>query len=94
MSFDEPERPAGAVQGEYAEPTRRHTRLSVRTARLGITATGCASGDNCPKSTCSHGGVMTTEAQMALHEALIQSLATLSPAARARLGSPTRDEGG
>jgi uncharacterized membrane protein len=36
----------------------------------------------------------TTEAQVALHEALIQSLATLSPAARARLGSPTRDEGG
>jgi uncharacterized membrane protein len=36
----------------------------------------------------------TTEAQVALHDALAQSLATLSPVARARLGSPTRDEGG
>jgi uncharacterized membrane protein len=36
----------------------------------------------------------TTEAQAALHDALIQSLATLSPAARARLASPLRDEGG
>jgi uncharacterized membrane protein len=36
----------------------------------------------------------TTAAQVALHEALVQSLATLSPAARARLGSPLRDDGG
>ena len=36
----------------------------------------------------------TTEAQVALHDALIQAAATMSPAARARLASPMRDEGG
>jgi uncharacterized membrane protein len=36
----------------------------------------------------------TTAAQVAMHDALIQSLGTLSPAARARLGSPLRDDGG
>ena len=36
----------------------------------------------------------TTAAQVALHDALIQAIATLSPAARARLGSPLRDDGG
>jgi uncharacterized membrane protein len=36
----------------------------------------------------------TTAAQVALHEALIQAAATLSPAARVKLGSPIRDEGG
>ena len=36
----------------------------------------------------------TTAAQVALHEALIEAAATLSPAARAKLGSPIRDEGG
>jgi len=36
----------------------------------------------------------TTAAQVAMHDALVQSLGTLSPAARARLGSPLRDDGG
>ena len=36
----------------------------------------------------------TTAAQVALHDALVQSLGKLSPAARARLGSPLRDDGG
>lgn len=35
----------------------------------------------------------TTAAQAAMHDALVQSLGTLSPAARARLGSPLRDDG-
>ncbi len=36
----------------------------------------------------------TTAAQVAMHEALVQALGALSPAARARLGSPLRDDGG
>jgi len=36
----------------------------------------------------------TTAAQVAMHDALVQSLGTLSPAARALLGSPLRDDGG
>jgi uncharacterized membrane protein len=36
----------------------------------------------------------TTAAQLALHEALVPSLGKLSPDARARLGSPLRDDGG
>jgi uncharacterized membrane protein len=36
----------------------------------------------------------TTAAQVAMHDALTVALATLSPAARARLGAPGRDEGG
>jgi len=36
----------------------------------------------------------TTAAQVAMHEALVQALGTLSPDDRARLGSPLRDDGG
>jgi uncharacterized membrane protein len=36
----------------------------------------------------------TTAAQVAMHDALVQALGRLSPAARARLGSPLRDDGG
>ena len=36
----------------------------------------------------------TTAAQVALHDALVQALGRLSPAARERLGSPLRDDGG
>ena len=36
----------------------------------------------------------TTAAQVAMHEALVEALGRLSPAARARLGSPLRDDGG
>jgi uncharacterized membrane protein len=36
----------------------------------------------------------TTAAQVALHDALVPALGTLDPAARAKLGSPLRDDGG
>jgi uncharacterized membrane protein len=36
----------------------------------------------------------TTAAQVAMHDALVEALGRLSPAARARLGSPLRDDGG
>ncbi len=36
----------------------------------------------------------TTAAQVAMHDALVQSLGKLSAAARVRLGSPLRDDGG